>query len=275
MPHTHFRLIAPPEHYLHLPDVRIHYRILGEGPPLVMLHGMGSSSVDWFPVTPMLADRHQLILIDLRGHGLSSLPLSRDYSVRAMAEDVWAVLDHLGLERTAMLGLSLGGCVTIQSAILHPQRLSRIVLVNTFAKLRGTGVKDMWGKIKRGFVALQGMDKLAHYVATSLFSDPLTQAIAEEQLRRNDVKAIMRTMMGLSRLNLLKELDRISAPALVLIGDRDKTVPRRCADELLAGIPQAELVEVTDAGHALPFDQPEAFVHHVLAFLDENKVTLS
>jgi len=262
-------LIAPQQHYLHLPDVRIHYRIYGQGPPLVMLHGMGSSSVDWFPVTPMLADRHQLILIDLRGHGLSSLPRSRNFSIRSMAEDVWAVLDHLHIEQAAMLGLSLGGCVTIQSAILHPERLSKIVLVNTFAKLRSAGGIDLWGKLKRLYIAAQGMDSLAHFVASNLFSDPESQAIAEESLRQNDVKAILRTMLSLSRLNLLADLPKITAPALVLIGDRDNTVPRRCGEELVSGIPRAQLVEVADAGHALPFDQPEAFLRHTIDFLRE------
>ena len=269
MSNPYLCLLASPQSFLQLPDVRIHYRIYGEGPPLVMLHGMASSGVDWFPVTPMLADRFQLILIDLRGHGLSSLPISRNYSIRSMSEDVWAVMDHLGLEQTAMLGLSLGGCVTIQSAIMQPERLSKIVLVNTFAKLRGSGLKDAWGKMKRGLIAMQGMDKLAHYVATSLFSDPVSQEIAEERLRHNDVKAIMRTMWGISRLNLLKELPQITAQTLVLIGDRDKTVPRRCAEDLMAGIPRAQLVTVADAGHALPFDQPEAFLQHTLAFLGE------
>ena len=269
MSHTPLSLVAPAQHYLHRPEVRIHYRIYGEGPPLVMLHGLASSSVDWFPVTPMLADSHQLILIDLRGHGLSSLPRNRDYAIRRMAEDVWEILDHLGLEQTSMLGLSLGGCVTIQAAILHPDRLNKMVLVNTFAKLRGSGPKDAWTKMKRGLVAMQGMDKLAHYVATSLFTDPEIRAIAEERLRRNDVKAILRTMLALSRLNLLKELPQITAPTLVLISDRDKTVPRRCAEELLGGIPHAQLVEVRDAGHALPFEQPEAFIRHTLAFLSD------
>ena len=262
-------LLAPAQHFLHLPDVRIHYRVFGEGPPLVMLHGLASSSVDWFPVTAMLADGHQLILIDLRGHGLSSLPRDRDYSIKSMAQDVWAVLDYLEMEQVAMLGLSLGGCVTIQSAILHPHRLREIVLVNTFAKLRGSGLKDAWSKMRRGIIAMQGMDKLAHYVANSLFSDPQIRAIAEERLRHNDVKAILRTMLALSRLNLLKDLSQITAPTLVMIGDRDKTVPRRCATELMAGIPRSQLVEVADAGHALPFDQPAAFVKHVQMFLDQ------
>jgi len=262
-------LLAPSQHYLHLPDVRIHYRIYGEGPPLVMLHGLSSSSVDWFPVTPMLAARFRLILIDLRGHGLSSLPRSRDYRIKRMAEDVWAVVDHLGLEQTAMLGLSLGGCVTIQSAILHPERLSKIVLVNTFAKLRGTGLKGLRRNAGRLVTALQGMDKLATVVASSLFTDPEIRAFAEERLRRNDVRAILRTMMGLSRLNLLSDLPKITAPALVMIGDRDKTVPRRCAEDLLAGLPRAQLVEVADAGHALPFDQPDEFIRHTIDFLGE------
>ena len=261
-----FCLLAPPHHYLHRPDVRIHYRIYGEGPPLVMLHGLSSSSVDWFPVTPMLAARFRLILIDLRGHGLSSLSYSRDYRIRSMAEDVLAVLDHLGLEQTAMLGLSLGGCVTIQAAILQPERLSHIVLVNTFAKLRGANTLS---KLRRIRVATQGMDKLAHFVATSLFSDPEIQAFTEERLRHNDLKTIIRIMLSLSRLNLLADLPKITAQTLVMIGDRDKTVPRRCAEELLAGIPRAQLVEVADAGHALPFDQPEAFIQHTIDFLEQ------
>jgi len=259
--------IASPDDYLHLPDVRIHYRVFGEGSPLVMLHGMGSSGLDWLPVAHLLAEQHRLILIDLRGYGQSSLPISRDYSIKRMAEDVWAVIDYLGLEQTAMLGLSLGGCVTIQSAILRPQRLRKIVLVNTFAKLRGAGPKDWLTKVNRIAIALGGMDNLAHYVAAGLFSDPEMIAVAEEQLRRNDLKTILRTMAALSRLNLLKGLPKITAPALIMIGDRDKTVPRRCAEELAAGISNARLIEIADAGHALPYDQPELFSSETLAFL--------
>ncbi len=260
-------LFAPAQYSLHLPDVRIHYRVYGEGTPLVMLHGLGSSGVDWFPVTPTLAARYRLILIDLRGHGLSSLSLSRDYRVERMAEDVLAVMDHLGLEQTAMLGLSLGGCVTLQAAILHPERLHKIILVNTFAKLRSASMKDALSKMRRGVIALQGAEKLAHYVSTSLFDDPEMRAFAEERLRHNDVKAILRSMLALSRMNLLPGLTKITAPTLVMIGDRDRTVPRRCAVDLLSGIPQAQLVEVNDAGHALPFDRPDEFIHQVIDFL--------
>ena len=256
-------------HYLHLPDVRIHYSTAGKGRPLVLLHGMGSSGQDWLPVAPELARHHHLILIDLRGHGQSSLSHHHDYSVRSMAADVWKVVDELGLDSVSMLGLSLGGCVTIQSAILHPGRLEKIILVNTFAKMRSKGVWDWWAKMKRLVIAVQGMDKLAWYVASGLFQDEALRKIAYEELRHNDLGVILRTMAGLSRMNLLKDLPRISAPTLVLIGDRDKTVPPRCAEDLLAGIPNARLEIIPDAGHALPYDQPEKFTQAVLNFLNE------
>lgn len=260
---------APIHHYLHLPDVRIHYSVAGQGRPLVLLHGMGSSGRDWLPVAPELARHYHLILIDLRGHGQSSLSRHHDYSVRSMAADVWQVVDDLGLNAVSMLGLSLGGCVTLQSAILHPARLEKIVLVNTFAKMRSKGVWDWWAKMKRLVIAVQGMDKLAWYVASGLFQDEDLRQIAYEELRHNDLGVILRTMAGLSRMNLLKELPHISAPTLVLIGDRDKTVPPRCADDLLAGIPQARLEVISDAGHALPYDQPEKFLQAVLNFMQE------
>ncbi len=260
-------LVAPDQYYLHLPDVRIHYRVFGEGPPLVMLHGLGSSGIDWFPVTPMLADRFQLVLVDLRGHGHSSLPTSRNYAVSRMADDVWAVMEHLGLVQPSILGLSLGGCVALQVAISHHQHLHHVVLVNTFAKLRSQGMRDLWSKVQRMFAAMQGMDRLAEYVAVSLFTDPLKRAFAAERLRHNDLGVILRTMMGLSRWNALSQLSLLPNPVMVLTGDRDKTVPRRCAEELVAGLPNAQWQVVPDAGHALPWDQPDAFCKHVLNFL--------
>jgi pimeloyl-ACP methyl ester carboxylesterase len=264
-----FSFYSLPSRYIHLPDVRIHYRVLGAGEPLVMLHGLGSAGSDWFPVTPGLAPFYRLLLVDLRGHGQSSLA-RRSYSIAAMARDVEAVLDVEGIGQAYVLGLSLGGCVALQLTIAAPSRVRGLVLVNTFARLRHEG---LWRRrlARVRYAALGTMDDLARLVAGSLFGDPVAQALAFDRLRRNDLGAIRRCMMAVARFDVRKQLPQITAPTLVLIGGRDRTVPRRCADELVSKLPHARLQVIPDAGHALPHEQPEAFTQAVRAFLAETR----
>ncbi len=262
-----FSLLGLPSEYVDVPGARIHYCTLGEGPPLVLIHGLGSSCTDWFLVSSGLAAHHRLILIDLRGHGQSSLAEHGGYAVSRMANDVSLVLDHVGIEKSCMLGLSLGGCVTLQFALTYSHRVERMVLVNTFAKLRSNGLGSVKHRLSRLYASARNMDLLAQYVAASLFDNPAAQKIVHQRIRCNDLGVMRRTMIEIARLNLLSQLHTITAPALVLIGDRDATVPRRCAHDLMNRLPQARLRVLRDAGHVLPFDQPDLFLKATLEFL--------
>ncbi|MCP4164680.1 MAG: alpha/beta hydrolase [Chloroflexi bacterium] len=262
-----FSLLGLPSEYVDVPGARIHYSTLGEGPPLVMIHGLGSSCTDWFLVSAGLAAHYRLILIDLRGHGQSSLAEHGGYAVSRMAEDVGLVLDHVDIEKTCMLGLSLGGCVILQFALTHGHRVERLVLVNTFAKLRSIGLGSLKHRLSRLYASARDMDLLAQYVAASLYDDPAARNIVYQRFRCNDLGVMRRTMIALARLNLLSQLHTITTPALVLIGDRDATVPRRCAHDLMNRLPRARLRVLRDAGHALPFDQPDLFLKTTLEFL--------
>ncbi len=240
---------------------------MGEGPPLVLLHGMGSSSADWLPIAPKLATNYRLLLLDMRGHGQSSLATNGDYSISRMAADISIALDAFGIEQTHLLGLSLGGCVALQFAVDNPGRVKRLVLVNTFARLRSTGIRSLRSRLTRVYAAARDMDRLAWYVANSLFDDPEYQRITYQRMRRNDLGAIRRTMIVLLRFNLLQQLYRIQSPVLVMVGDRDKTVPSRCTVDMMARLPNAQMRVISDAGHALPYDQPDAFWATTLDFL--------
>ena len=260
-----FSLLSPPSSFLQLPDVRIHFRVVGEGSPILLLHGLASSGIDWFPIAPALASRHRLILMDLRGHGHSSLSQAKGYGMEAMAGDAWRLLEALAVDKPHVIGLSLGGCVALQMACQHPAALGRLVLVNTFARLRSNGM--LAGRVLRLRRSLGDIDGLAHVVASSLFEDPAVQAFAAERLRRNDLGAIRRTMAALARFDIRRRLPCIPNPVLVLAGDRDRTVPSCCTEELAGGLPQAHLRIIADAGHALPYDQPDAFITAVQSFL--------
>ncbi len=257
----------PPEavsRYLYLPDVRIHYRLFGSGPLVVLLHGLGSSGADWYAVIHDLQNDFRLLLIDLRGFGSSSLARSGDYRIARMADDVVQLFNHTGLQSAHVVGLSLGGCVALQLAISAPQLVDHLVLVNTFARMRTAG--SLMSKLKR-FWAARSIDTLAAFVAGQHFHDPATRAVAEERLRQNDLGVIHRAMWAIMRFNVLPQLPRIQQPTLLLIGDRDHTVPQSCVRDLQTGIPHARTQVIADAGHALPYDQPDAFIEALRTFL--------
>ena len=115
--------------------IRLHghevsYRILGEGPPLLLLHGITSSSESWSDVLPGLAERHTVIAPDLRGHGESAKPMG-DYSLGAYASGVRDLMIALGHEHATVVGHSLGGGIAMQFSYQFPERTERLVLVSS------------------------------------------------------------------------------------------------------------------------------------------------
>jgi aminoacrylate hydrolase len=182
-----------------------------------------------------------------------------------MAAAAWSLLAALGIKAPHIIGLSLGGCVALQMTCQRPDAVGRLVLVNTFARLQSSGLRQ--SRLRRLRHAFGDADGMARLVAGSLFSDPEIQAFAAERLRRNDMGVIRRTMVALARFDATSRLPAVTSPVLVLAGDRDRTVPFACAEALARGLPDARLIVIPDAGHALPYDQPDVFVGAVSQFL--------
>lgn len=110
--------------------VNYYYEIRGEGPPLLLLHG-GLGSLDMFaPIMPTLTAKHQVIAVDLQGHGRTALG-ERPFSLEAQGADMAALVKQLGYDKVDVLGYSMGGGVAFQLAAQHPQRVDRLVLVST------------------------------------------------------------------------------------------------------------------------------------------------
>src|SRR5438874_3385384 len=116
--------------------VELGYQLIGEGRPLVLLHG-GFGSVEMFgPNVELLAAGRQVIGVDLQSHGRSPAT-DRPMRFETMADDIAALIDHLGFERAAIMGFSLGGAVALRTAIQHPDVVERLVLVSAVFKRRG------------------------------------------------------------------------------------------------------------------------------------------
>ncbi len=251
-------------------DLDLYYETAGEGAPLLLLHGLGSSAGDWALQVPIFAERYHVIAVDLRGHGRTPYGPLR-YSVEQLAEDVTALLAHLGQPPAHVVGLSLGGAAALSLAALHPGCVRSLVLVNGFARLRPAGWRGAGQLLKRLWLfGTAPMPAVAEYIAKGLFPKPDQRELyleAATRLGRNTKRSYLAGMLAVVAFDARRELGRIHGPTLVVAGDRDTTVPRSAAEELRRGIAGAQLVLVEDSGHATPYDQPQVFNQLVLDFL--------
>ncbi len=115
--------------YAEVNGVNLYFETHGAGRPLILLHGGLGSGEMFAPILPMLAEGHRVILVDLQGHGRTA-DVDRPLDVRLMADDIAALIDHLGLDRPDVVGFSLGGGVALQTAIKHPEKVGRAVVAS-------------------------------------------------------------------------------------------------------------------------------------------------
>ncbi len=252
------------------PAAPLHYTLHGRGAPVVLLHGLGSSSTDWPEQRAALQTRYRVVAVDLPGHGRSPLP-ARGLTVESMADDVAALLARLDEAPAHVLGLSLGACVALRLALAVPARVRTLTLVNPFACVRPAGPTDMARLLVR--LLLLGaapMRTMAAHVAGRLFPWPEQRALYEAavtSLAATPRGAYVATMRALARFDARGQVAAIRQPTLIVAGDRDTSVPLAAKTSLAAAMPNARLLVVPASGHATPHDQPEAFNRAVLEFL--------
>jgi pimeloyl-ACP methyl ester carboxylesterase len=253
--------------------VALHFTTDGrpEAPPVVLLHGLGSSSADWRFQLPALGAAYRVIAPDLRGHGRSPRGRGR-LTAGTMAADVAALLEALDAPAAHVVGLSLGGCVALVLALDHPARVRTLTLVNTFARLSLAGPRGaLRGLARLGLLACAPMRVVAAHVARGLFPRPAQRELylaAVASIASNSRRTYLASIRGLASFDVRGRLDTIRRPTLVIAGDRDATVPLASKRLLERSIPGAELVVVDDSGHVTPCDQSERFNALVRSFID-------
>ena len=249
---------------------QLRYEVAGAGSPVVFLHGLGSSADDWQLQVPAFARRHQVITLDLRGHGQSRF--EGQLRIEAMADDVAQLLTHLSLPAAHVVGLSLGGCAALALGTGHPERVRSLTLVNTFARYRPAGISGLVRGAQRAWLLwTRPVADVAAFVARGLFPKPEQRPFYEAavaSLSRNSRAAYWAAMRAILEFDGRAGLTSLRCPVLVVMGDRDRTVPRAAGEELARRIPGARALVLADSGHASPIDQADAFNAAVLAFLE-------
>lgn len=251
---------------------KMYYETAGDGPPLVLLHGLGSNHNDWELQIPAFAPSYRVIVPDMRGHGESDAPPG-PYTIALFADDVARLLRQLQLPPAHVVGISMGGLVAQQLALDYAERVRSLVLVNTFSRIMLRGPRDWLNLLRRALVMqFFDMERIGQLVAQQLFPKPDQEVLRQltvQRWRQNDKTAYRAAAQAALRFNVTERLGEIYCPTLIIAGQDDTTVSPPHRDVLHRGIAGSRLVVIPDSTHATPVDQPEAFNQAVLQFLHE------
>lgn len=223
--------------------VSIHYEVHGSGPAILLTHGYSASTAMWRPNIHALGRDHTLILWDIRGHGQSDAPADpARYSRDLCMADMTALLDHCGVARATIGGLSLGGYLSLAFNVFQDKRVNGLLIFDTGPGYRNQDAREDWNRMA---------------VRTG------------DQQPTDGLRLAARGILTQQDALVLDSLGQIRVPALVLAGANDKPF-LKATDYMAAKIPGAAKVIIDDAGHTANIDQPAAFNDAVCGFLADH-----
>ena len=240
--------------------VEVHYlRTGGDKPPVVLLHGLMTNGACWTPLARALEEYYDVVMPDARGHGNSGAP-ANGYSYDNLADDVVSLIDALGLPTPVLLGHSMGGMTAAVVASRNSKRLRGLILADpTFltpqrqCEVHKSDVAKQHRRIlNRPMEALLAEMRIRH----SRRSREVIKLFAQARFQTSMHAFEVLTPPNPDYAQLIKTLD---VPSLIVIGDVGSVVSPEMAAELARLNPRLEVVQIAEAGHGVPYDQPEHF----------------
>jgi len=262
---------TPDLQHVEVNGVHLAYDDFGEGPAILFIHGFMLDHTVWRSQVAGLEDWRR-IAPDLRGHGLSEAP-EHDYSMATYADDLAALLDALGVRRTVLCGLSMGGYIAFEFLRRHGQRVAGLAIMDAraepdsaerqarrnvmIARALDSGTKALADELAPKFLAESAPDETRKQLREMMERTPINGVVgALEAMRdRPDSAPLLRTLA--------------SVPTLLIIGECDARTPRASMQAMADQIPGARFDIVPDAGHISPFENPVAVTFRLCEFLYE------
>lgn len=266
-------------HAIDVDGLRLHARVEGGGPPVVLLHGFTGSASTWDSLVEAVAPEFTAIAVDIVGHGASDAPTALErYHMARVVADLAALTRALGHERACWLGYSMGGRTALQVAVHQPAAVSALVLEGASPGLRSAAAREQRVRSDDALAA-----RIEHHGVEAFVDEwervPLfaTQEALPAEVRANvragrlanSAAGLTNSLRGMgtgAQPPLHDHLGEVRVPALLLAGSLD-TKYVEVASEMARSLPDATMQVVDNAGHAAHIEQPDAFNALVLDFL--------
>ena len=247
----------------------VHYEIVGDGTPVLMIAGTASDGASWGPLLPLLAGR-QLILIDNRASGQTKV--EGQIEVADMVADCAALLDHLRLEQVDVVGHSLGGFLGLALAALHPTRVNRLVTMG--AGTMSPKARVLFRDLSRLYFTAPPNDwfRLLYQwlFSTPFFADEASVAEAAAAstayAHRQSPGDFARQVAAIDR-GMMVDLSAVTCEVLALSGDLDLLAPAGAVEELHGKVPRFTHERIINAAHSLHWEAPAAVAREINGFL--------
>ena len=257
--------------------VTLRYDVQGDGPPLLLISGLGQSSLAWAPVVPRLTADYTVITFDNRGTGRSDVPPG-PYAIDDLGDDTAALIDHLGVGPVRAVGWSLGGSVLQSMLIRHARVLSRAVLLSAFPSY--TPVQHAWLDagltLRRAGIdpVTLGIQGMAWGLTARVLADH-ERAAAQAELVRKDphpttLAGYEAQAAGLRVYDSRPHLPSARTPTLVLVGAEDVLTPVSQSVEIAELMPNATLQVLPRGGHSMILEYPDDTIAAITAFLGKD-----
>jgi pimeloyl-ACP methyl ester carboxylesterase len=245
-------------------DVTLYCEQYGIGKPLVLSYGWLDDCSIWHHQVGPFSKDHTVIIYDHRGHGRSEKP-RKDYSVTTLANDLYALMESLKLEDTALIGFSLGGVAALICALTHLEKVTKLVLIGTTAKF--PPIMHFFNALWR----LLPYDSVIRYVSKGKYYEPTQNVVAENIARAVTVPkyAAYECLEQFTKHYDIENLvSQIKIPTLIITGDKDR-INLKASHFLNKKIVTSKLEVFPACGHTVMIEEPERFNETVLRFIDE------
>lgn len=258
------------------PTVTLHYDDTGlrEGPTVLLSHSLLCDRTMFSHLAEELGRTHRVLNLDTRGHGLST-PSVRGWSLEDACDDFAAVLDHAGVARATIVGLSMGAMLAMRAAVFHPTRVSALCLLDTSAEPEAPFHRAQYMAMAGASLAVGIPPSIEARIRPLMFSDgfvaraPEAAANLFATLRSWRREGLFQAGQAVAmRGDFIHELEHIKVPTMVLVGDQDRATPLFRAQRIVDHIRGASLDVVRQAGHLSTIEQPELTTQAVRAFLE-------
>ena len=245
----------------------------GSGSWLVLSHSLACSARMWDPQIAEFSKRYRVLAYDTRGHGGSDAPEGA-YSLEQLADDLHALLAHLGIREAHYAGLSMGGMIGQTFALKYPGICKTLTLADTTSRYPADAAGVWVDRIKQA--REKGMAPLVEPTLARWFTEPFRNSRPDvirsigTLIRNTPVAGYIGCCEALPKINVSARLKEIRSPILVIVGDQDPGTPPAMAKEIHANAPGSRYVELSPAAHLANLEQPEQFNRALDGFLRAN-----